>query len=1007
MAIGEYPHLDDTVFPGASNVDVYKFENTYDYSKWSDNVKVKLCNVPWESDGKHAVKFADDKARDSWFDNLKGDEVDMQTMFHTLPSKCDIRMPLPYDVCISYNYVRVQVPVMPNAGQPLEYADAPNRYAYQHWFIMDIDTYAPNTTKLTVMRDWWTDFVNHVEISHMMLERGHAPMTMDTPETFLKDPLNNTMYLGAPDVDYGGTSIVKDQRYAPIGAGEKWILFFTNMEQADFTSSRKIQYIGDWNSSITRSDSTVDDREFQNYDINWDWDYGNFTYRDSSHHATTAFTDHRANRVSNNVGVVAVKASDVHQERGDDGADFLNCMRDTYPQWFQTLFGICNVSRDMIELSDHKKVTLNHLDSDGSVQVHEFDVYRAVPQSSELLDLKLTPEMFGMPEEYGKITKLYTDPYSHIEVVNESGNVTTIRVEDVHSSLRLQQRPITSFPWVTMTAFLRGVGGDASSISFTWENLGGTESTFSCYGDMWKNTIMQYDIPVFSVYQSEYDKYRLDHYSSALENGKYVATHNYESAVDSAETAHFNVKGNGGHEFADDTFSNDKASGADVGSSYTSQEDAYASAKAARMNARDSADVAEANTNNSNTASRSNATTARTASQNNAIITSNSSVNMTGYNLARALNDVEAQKIYIDGIANLDIAYVTGMQINTGENNVANTAIGGMSGLAGGAIVGASGGAPGAVAGAAVGAIVSVAHGAVNTETAYEASNLLIDKTSAGIALNQGILTRKNNNAVNTAQNNSVTMHGMYPRITGSGLNHTFGGTASDRVGNVENGANYLTADNSAAAMQTQTNRTANASDANAARSKALVKGGTYDGTTYLGTAMRSEDASQWIAKNDRHLANFNANKTQNSQTRNALRDAENARQTAIAGYRDAHRQGQVKYGEYRGEAQWDALRMRGVQFRIMRQSDGAIAAAGDQMLRYGYMYDRAWRFDGFNLMAHFTFWQCSDVWLTARSDGMAEDAQDRIKEMLYKGVTVWNNPDDIGAYSIYQNWGE
>ncbi len=66
----DFPHLKDTRFPNFDTVDVYKFQNTFDYMRWLPETKIKLVNVLWNSDYNDTVKFDTNTERDAYFDAL-------------------------------------------------------------------------------------------------------------------------------------------------------------------------------------------------------------------------------------------------------------------------------------------------------------------------------------------------------------------------------------------------------------------------------------------------------------------------------------------------------------------------------------------------------------------------------------------------------------------------------------------------------------------------------------------------------------------------------------------------------------------------------------------------------------------------------------------------------------------------------------------------------------------------------------------------------------------------
>lgn len=87
----------------------------------------------------------------------------------------------------------------------------------------------------------------------------------------------------------------------------------------------------------------------------------------------------------------------------------------------------------------------------------------------------------------------------------------------------------------------------------------------------------------------------------------------------------------------------------------------------------------------------------------------------------------------------------------------------------------------------------------------------------------------------------------------------------------------------------------------------------------------------------------------------------------------------------------------------VVTQDDYAIARAGDEFLRYGYMYNRQYEFDGnWCKMPRFTYWKLSDFWV--RGLQVPDMYVDKIRFFLFGGVTVWKNPEDIGHFNIYEN---
>lgn len=132
----------------------------------------------------------------------------------------------------------------------------------------------------------------------------------------------------------------------------------------------------------------------------------------------------------------------------------------------------------------------------------------------------------------------------------------------------------------------------------------------------------------------------------------------------------------------------------------------------------------------------------------------------------------------------------------------------------------------------------------------------------------------------------------------------------------------------------------------------------------------------------------------------------EQAQQSTELDYRNHRNDAPRAYGTTSGDATPDAFAYRGCQIRVKTQSESAIRQAGDQMLRYGYAYEGAWNPTTFNVMKHYTYWQCSELWLDSDTD-ILNSGKRHIRDLFQNGVTVWRTPSDIGRTGIYDNWKE
>lgn len=197
-------------FPNLDNVNVYKYDNTLDYSRFKPTARLKMCNVPWCGDYDNVVKFDDDTARDAWFDALEGEVVNLDTMFNVKPDGVS-KVPVPVTSAQGYNYLVVDLPRMTSDAQPLAYAAGERKRRY-FYFIQDARQLSPNSTRLILTPDVWTTYINEMQFDYVLLERGHAPVAASSVADYLANPRDNSAYLLSDDVNTGGEPYVETAR---------------------------------------------------------------------------------------------------------------------------------------------------------------------------------------------------------------------------------------------------------------------------------------------------------------------------------------------------------------------------------------------------------------------------------------------------------------------------------------------------------------------------------------------------------------------------------------------------------------------------------------------------------------------------------------------------------------------------------------------------------------------------------------------------------------------------
>ena len=528
-----YPHLSDTPFPDLDSVDVYKYENTVDYSRWNKTqMTMHALSVPWDLGSVqigqrliegigNVVYFGSDAKRDAWFS--KHEDYVWQTRYRSYHDEDTIKIPLPYDVACRYNYIWCEYELEPSADMPIEYESAKGVHK-MYWFIRSLERDSPNSTVCHVKRDTWTTYINDIapHIKYMMLDRGHWPVAHSSVDKLLKDPAANSEYLLAPDADFGEASQVKDSDAAIINTGQMWALIYTTANPSSSVWGSKSS--GDW-------------------------------------------------RTPSNIGVVMQGGITVHCIAIEvaELTKFLSNIQSMVPQFIQTIKGICYVPKVLTNVVRY-------------VTFAGIQTYTPTAVQETLHTFNLEKGSFGYDAKYANLAKLYTSPYAHLEITDDAGGVTVVKIEDIGSSLEVKATLNLIWPFVSVDAFVNGTGGPSKGyVTFrTGYNLG------FHYAGKWYETLRHWGIPMYEVtcdagvyndYATHYDRAQMQTAASnALGAAQTAYQNNYNSAVAQYTAAY-----------------NNEVAGADAGVSNTATQNAANTAITARSAEGATADVQIAN----------------------------------------------------------------------------------------------------------------------------------------------------------------------------------------------------------------------------------------------------------------------------------------------------------------------------------------------------------------------------------------------------------------------------
>lgn len=485
MADFNYLKGNESDFPHVNNVNVFKYDNGFDYGRFdAPQMELQICSVPWDMGEAHIgnrtisgignVVFFETKAkRDKWFDDIPDSQCyRFTTKFKELHRSLEIDVPIPYDMCAKHNYLRVKYNKLANDNSPIQY-EGNDGLREWFWFIREVEFLAPSTTRLHLLDDAFQTWIYDVNVSGMVLERGHAPMFAVDVDDYLADPVNESGYLLTEDVNFGTASVCKHIDAYALNSGNMHACIATT---AEITSS-------------------------------WGW-----TVPASSYYVSDGVPS---------VNVFAVRSQNLNA--------FLNSVERLIPQFKQTIQAIWFASATLVTLGD-------------SFRFASTTCYHVTAGRKTLDFCNIEKGLFGYDGRYAEIAKLYTSPYAHIEVTDESGNVDIVKIEDTTGKLEINVAMSLAYPFITVDAHLLGAGGGAArTVSF--RNL--DDRTFDVSGQ-WYDTLRSWNVPTFAVvldaateydYSTHFDRaQRVVDYSTAQTNANASANTMKTNADAAADT---------------------------------------------------------------------------------------------------------------------------------------------------------------------------------------------------------------------------------------------------------------------------------------------------------------------------------------------------------------------------------------------------------------------------------------------------------------------------------------
>lgn len=163
-----------------------------------------------------------------------------------------------------------------------------------------------------------------------------------------------------------------------------------------------------------------------------------------------------------------------------------------------------------------------------------------------------------------------------------------------------------------------------------------------------------------------------------------------------------------------------------------------------------------------------------------------------------------------------------------------------------------------------------------------------------------------------------------------------------------------------------------------------------------------SNATSSSVAANNASTSNANASASRDQSVDNAKRVMVNTRSNVNMAWRDLLNHAAQPVGAYSGDNFRQATGLDTMTMKIVTEDNGAIAAAGDYMLRYGIASNKLYNRPSLTPCKHFAYWQCADIWIICP---FAQNEQlQTIRDIFSNGVTIWTKPEEVGGDFTHDN---
>lgn len=421
---------------------------------WQPNSRVTLCRVAWDAQYKDVVAFETEAERAAYFDSLASDSITIDKMSYLKPNE-PIKINIPYSAAYTYNYLVVNNPELP----------VPNETAPPalYYFITGIAMVNPSTTALQLQLDVFQTYLYNFQLTRAYVERGHVAVQASNNTTGWA---NKMRYLQvAEGLDIGDEYLITRTEHFDLTSNDAgggavnnglWVIVLSTTDLA-----------ADWGTETSPSLKTADGQ----------------------------FTD----------GLVS--GCNAYAMAPEQFVQLVNALKDA--PWVSKGIVSCTLFPKRV-LTDGAAVSLGGVQAYFLGTTPDEGVYWTdmTPVANQLL--------FGIPDKYRSLYKLFTYPYSAIEITNYTGSNLIIKPQLLtDENLSLCNIACAAVPHARLGFYVQNYGYNKllspfPSSTYRYFVMDNTQQykTGTAYNNYYiDNAIWFTNLPTFNLTNDEYTMY--------------------------------------------------------------------------------------------------------------------------------------------------------------------------------------------------------------------------------------------------------------------------------------------------------------------------------------------------------------------------------------------------------------------------------------------------------------------------------------------------------------------